>query len=371
MRSRKNITLTMKLSKSVIAALRLFQQHITQRTFTTPEQLLSYMCAMQAQDYVQAKWAIGLRLSKINDTDIEHAISQKKIVRTWAMRGTLQFVAAKDYRWIHDLLSHKFHSINTARNKQLELDAKIFTKANALITGSLEKEKLLTRNEIGKVLNLNGIKTDQNRLSHILHFATMHQLICFGPRRENEFTFVLLDDWVPAIRRFSREKSLSKIAKQFFLSRGPATFKDFIWWSGLSVTEARNALEMVKHLFNEEIFNGEMFYFSKALMNFKDPLKLSKKIILLAAFDEYLIGYTNRSAVLDPKYNANAVHSNGIFHPTIVLNGQVIGIWRPILKGKNMTMRMELFEKVSKQQQQLIEKEFERYCTLAKTMERS
>ena len=315
------------MTSSSIVSLRLANQQIAGTKFRTPEQIVSYFSGMQAQDYGQAKWAIGLRLPGSTDADIEEAILRKKIVRTWAMRGTLQFLAAKDYRWIHSLLAHRYQSADTSRNRQLGLDVKTFQRACNIIVSGLQEEKILTRKEIGSLLNKSGIKTDQNRLSHMLHYATMHQLICFGPRKGKEFSFVLLDDWIPSQRTLSRDKALAELAKRYFVSRGPATLQDFVWWSGLSQTEAKNGIDRARPFLKRESTGGR----------------------------------TYRSDALDPRVQSKAVYINGIFHPIVLVHGRVAGIWRPVAKNKSMTMRLELFSRVSKTVRKDIENEFNAY----------
>ena len=166
---------------------------------------------MQAQDYAQSKWAIGLRLPNYTDAEIEKAISAKRIVRTWAMRSTLQFVAAKDYRWILSLVAPKRLAAGKSRNKQLALDDKILERTNTLIVRALEKEYLLTRDEINKILVKAKISTDQNRLSHILQHSVLNQLTCFGPRKGKEFTFVLLEKWIPSQNFFRKKTHYKKL----------------------------------------------------------------------------------------------------------------------------------------------------------------
>lgn len=355
----------MTITASTITSLRLFHQHVSGTAWKKPEQLLSYLCALQAQDYTQALWAIGLRLPGTRGADIEKAIAKKKIVRTWAMRGTLQFVAAKDYRWIQSLVASKFLNTDSSRNRQLELNGKIFARANSLIVKLLEKEKRLTRSTIGEILRRSGIATDQNRLSHILHFATMNQLICFGPRKEKEFSFVLLDDWIPSQKTLPRENALYEIAKRYFISRGPATLQDFIWWSGLSAAEAKTALDAASHLFIRESFDGKEYILSGDFPQTKHLNDSANRVFLLAGFDEYLISYADRSASLNPKFNSKTIYNNGIFHPAIVIGEHIAGIWRPMVKGKSMVMRSHVFINLTKKEQRMVEAEFDRYRVFA------
>lgn len=350
------------MTKSTLRLNRLSNQQISGTTFKTPEAIVSFFCGMQAQDYNQAKWAIGLRLPGSTDADIEKAIERRKIVRTWAMRGTMQFVAAKDYRWIHDLLSPRYRSVNTSRNRQLGLDEKTLRHSNHLIINALKKQGSLTRNEIAALLNEAGIKTDQNRLSHLLHFATMNGLICFGPRKGKEFSFVLLDDWIPSRRTMPREKALLEMTRRYFISRGPATIKDYVWWSGLSASDAKRGLELAQSELREEILNGQTYWMSKL----STPVHRSKKnTYLLAAFDEYLISYADRSFCLTSATEGKTIYVNGIFHPIIVIDGTVAGIWRPVMKNKSVAMRSELFMNLTKSQLDNVKKEFMRYQIFA------
>jgi hypothetical protein len=293
---------------------------------------------------------------------VEKAIERKTIVRTWAMRGTLQFVAAKDYRWIHDLIAPRFRGTDSARNRQLGLDAGVFRKSNRHITGALRREKIMTRDEIGALLRSAGIDPRENRLSHLLHFATMHQLICYGPRRGKEITFVLLDEWIPSMRTMTREEAMAELAKRYFISRGPATLRDFVWWSGLSLREARQGLEGVSRFLTATEIEGNVYWSpGHSLAGTRTPARVR----LLAGFDEMLIAYADRSAMLDETIRHRAIYSNGVFHPVILIDGTAAGIWRPMIKGRSVIMRSELFGSPSAADRQAIEKAFERYRRFA------
>ena len=171
----------------------------------------------------------------------------------------------------------------------------------------------------------------------------------------------MLDDWIPSQKTLPREEALLELANRYFTSRAPVALEDFIWWSGLPVADAKAGLEAAKHLLIRETFNEKTYWLPYQL----PTIKKKRSTFLLAGFDEYLISYRDRSHCLDPKFSSKAIYSNGIFHPTIVVDGQVVGIWRPLVKKNNIEMRLNFFATLSNPEQAAVEKEIERYKKFA------
>lgn len=327
--------------------LRLSNQSISERHFSKPEDLLSSMVGIQGQDYFGAKWSMALRLAGYNDADIERAIDKRKIIRTWPMRGTLHFVAAKDIRWILGLVGPHVIRQATSRYRQLGLTGPVLAKAYEILQKNLDKQ-LLTRDEIASLLEDGGIRMKEQRLSHILQHASANQLICFGSRRGNQFTFTLLDEVVSA-KSLSTDKALAQLALRYFTTRGPATLDDFIWWSGLSPKLCREALEMIdRKLTKAEIANKTYYYIPSDV-----PLK-AQKVFLLPGFDEYLLAYKDRSAVLQSLKHSSLAHNNGMFHATVILNGKVCGTWKRTLVKDKVQIDFKPFTKISAADKKLI-----------------
>jgi len=107
-----------------IIRLRLENQGINKRIFSNPYDVVSWLGAMQAQDYYALLWAVALRMKNAIENDIEQAISDKTIVRTWPMRGTLHFVTAEDVRWMLELLTPRVAAASKGRFKRLGIDQK-------------------------------------------------------------------------------------------------------------------------------------------------------------------------------------------------------------------------------------------------------
>jgi len=234
----------MKLKE--ILNLRIENQLLNSTIFKKPSEIIQWFCGIQGQDYEQSKWAIGLRLPGMTDELVEKAYANRSIIRTWLMRGTLHIVSAQDIHWLTDLLAPRLKSSQTGRNKELELDDKIFKKCNAVFNKILKGNKELTREELAAALEKSGIDSSSMRLYHILQNAGLDHVLCFGKRRGKQFTFTLLNEKIEPGKSKQREEALVELAKRYFTSRGPATLKDFIWWSGLSTSDARLAIELSK-----------------------------------------------------------------------------------------------------------------------------
>jgi hypothetical protein len=307
-----------------IPQLRLHNQQIARQRFKTPSEVVAWLGALQGQDYAGAKWSIGLRLPGSTEADIEQAIAEKTVLRTWVMRGTLHLVSAADIRWMVALVAPRLIADGVRRRRELELDDATLAQSLDLITAAL-CDRELRRSELMSLLEENGISTKGQRGYHILIYVSQRGLICQNVAERNNPTFMLMPD-APML---TREEAAAELARRYFTSRGPATVKDFIWWSGLPAAEARAGLEAVKPLLVEEKIDGQSYWLSPTT----EPLNDSPSAYLLPGFDEYLLGYTDRSAVLDPQHAPKVCPGgNGIFFPTIVINGQMVGTWKYTVK---------------------------------------
>jgi len=335
------------MTLSDLKYLRLHNQLISQQPYANAGDVVAKLGAMQAQDYAAAKWAIGLRLPDATDEDIEEAIAQKTIVRTWALRGTLHFLAAADIHWILSLIAPRLNSLHASHYKRLELDKDILAKSFSTIEKALRNGKQLTRTELAVILNKKGIATNDLRMNFILLRASLDKLICFGERNGKQFTHTLLDEWVPSGKPINKDEALAMLAERYLFSHAPATLRDFVWWSGFPLTEAKIAFAMVDDKFEEKTIGGSVYWLPKKLPDFKKKSSL----YLLPAFDEYLLGYAERTAVVDEKYIRQIATNNGIFNPTVVVNGQIEGRWKRTLKKDKVVVEPTIFETISKSNQ--------------------
>ncbi len=340
-----------------IANIRLISQQIAGTKFKSVKDVVGWMGAIQAQDYKMAKWAIGIRSPKSTEKTIEAAIDSGEIIRTHLLRPTWHFVSADDIYWMLELTATRIKASMKGRNKQMELTEKIFKKSNATLEKALRDGNHLTRTELMAELNKAKIATDNNRSSHILFTAELDGIICSGKTKEKQTTYALLDERVSKNEKLNKDEGLSRLAQKYFESHCPATLRDFIWWSGLSVADAKNALEMIKPHFISEKINSVDYWVSNS---FSFPKKYNDSAFLLPAFDEFLISYKDRTAAFDFGNHEKAFSNNGIFWPTIVINGQVRGIWKRTIKKDKVIVETKFFESPEKNTKGLIDKASEK-----------
>lgn len=334
-----------------ITRLRLQNQRIAWGKLHRPGDVVTQLGAMQAQDYASVLWAVGLRCEEGMQAGIEQAIAGREILRTWLLRGTLHLVSPGDIRWMLDLLAPRLIQGGARRDRELALDEATYIRSFEALTRALEIDRQLTRKEMLWTLQLDGISTEGQRGYHILARAALEGLICFGPQRGKEQTFVLLDDWAPRGRQLSHDGALAELARRYFAGHGPATLADFTWWSGLPNQEARTGLEMVKAELQREDFAGQTYWLQPAG---EAKHKGLPAVYMLPAFDEYYLGYKDRSLLLDAKSERQAVSSNGVFRPMIVIDGRVAGTWKRVVKREVVVINPQPFERLAEDQEQAL-----------------
>jgi hypothetical protein len=208
----------------------------------------------------------------------------------------------------------------------------------------LQGGKHLTRNEINKEFELNKITASGHRLSYIMMYAELEKIICSGIRRENQFTYALLEERVKPVKTITKDEALSKLASCYFKSRGPATINDFSTWSGLTLTECKRCLDMLKNQLKAIIIDDTKYYaHSDAVLE----KKIAKNMYLLPIYDEYIMGYKDRSAILVYKQSSES-EFNSTLGSTIVYDGQIIGTWKRAITNKQIELGYDFFAELTK-----------------------
>jgi hypothetical protein len=338
------------MTSSQILKYRLQNQHLTQNKFKTPGELVGFLGAVQAQDYAGAKWAIGLRLPGSTEADIEQAIADRKIVRSWALRGTLHFIAPEDLRWMLELLAPRLISLYGGYFRRLELEKSLIKKSHNTMATALRDGNQLTRKELADLLKRKGIPTHDMRINFLLLRAAWDGLICLGQRRGKQFTYTLLDEWIPSTKKIEREEAITELAIRYFMSHGPATIQDFAWWSGLTLTDIKTAMELIKPALRSEKNGQSILRWGK---NSSDTNNVSAAY-LLPSFDEYLVGYTDRSAPLG-KIPFKRILNGSVFNPTIVVNGKITGTWKRSFKKNTVLIELDFFNGLNSSQIRMVE----------------
>jgi hypothetical protein len=334
---------------------RLHIQQLAKPSLTTAADVVAWMGAVQGQDFFGALWSIGQRMKKAVEADIEKAIDDKAIVRTWPMRGTLHFVSPRDIRWMLKYLTPRVISRSAGQFRKTGLGKKDFTKSGKLFEKVLEGGKQLTRDELYKELNRAKIPTTDVRGLHLLGYWAQKGLICFGPRRGKQQTFTLIDEYLPAAPMLEKDEALGELALRYFKSHGPAAIEDFMWWAGLTKADALEGLSLIKSQLAEESVNGKSYW----LTPYSSVPKINAATAyLLPTYDEYGIAYKDRSAIV----NIDDLRKvNGFFTSAIFLNGRGVGLWRRTLEKDEVVIGTRSFSKFTTEQKRSIEKAAKKY----------
>ena len=324
-----------------ISLVRLQNQHLSIPEYTKPKEVVAWMGAMQAQDYSMVRLAVGLRLVSPDVHVVQRAIDRGEIIRTHLLRPTWHLVSSSDVRWILDLTAPHIRSLLRSRLKELELSPTILNKSMKIFEKALGGGEHLTREELLVMLEKHKVDPREQRASHILLWAELEKIICSGALKKNKNTYALFDLRVKEKKTLSREESLWKLAHRYFSSHGPATLQDFLNWSGLPAADGRKALALADKDLQSAVINTTTFWFR----NGTPVIDTADCVHLLPAFDEFVIGYKDRSACLPDKQKAIVISVNGMFWPVIVWNGQVIGRWKRLMEKKEMKLSFEFFKR--------------------------
>jgi Winged helix DNA-binding domain len=343
-----------------ISTLRLLNQKLIHQDLETPQAVTAHMGALQAQDFAMSKWALGMRLPNFVDKHIEAAFDAGEIVRTHVLRPTWHIVSGNDVRWMLSLTGKHIKAASASRDRDLGIDTALYNRTNDLIVKALEGGKNLTREEVMIELEKGGVKTDASRAVHFMMNAEVDAIVCNGKMRGKEQTYALMDEKIPKGLVFTREEAIVALAERYFTSHAPATLPDFQWWSGLPMSDARKGLESVKSNLISYENAGKTYFYPKHLSDTEGVLE---NIFFLPAFDEYCVSYKDRSAVFDPTWHKEAITSNGIFKPIIVVNGLVTGTWKRTVQKNKLIIETVFFDKNSILSANIIEKATARFGT--------
>lgn len=339
-----------------ILSLRLSNHQLDGSFVGEAYKLVSWMGAIQAQDYNMAKWGIGIRIPEVTDQTIEDALNRGDILRLHILRPTWHFVSKDDIYWMLSLSLPRVKTAMRSYDKDLGLTESLIARTNSIIEKALQGNSL-TRQELKEVINRAGIDADNRTINHIMMHAELDGVVCNGEMKGKKQTYALLQEKVKKTTdQFDKDECLYKLAFKYFRSHGPATLQDFVWWSGLTTAEARQGIALTGDDFIHETINDQIYIFHR-----ESKLVSSSNLInLLPAFDEFTVSYKDRKESLHIDHHHKIITSPGIFRPAISLDGKVIGTWKKSSR-KNETIYAEYFYTSSKKTQNLVTKAIEGY----------
>jgi hypothetical protein len=307
-----------------IARLRLANQRLSM-PLASPVEVVRWLVAVQAQDFPVAKWSLAQRASGANDASLDRAFSEGAILRTHVLRPTWHFVLPADLRWLVELTAPGINRRMAPYDRRLELDDAVYASSNALIAKALGRGGHRTRRELAAALQAGGIALDTQRLGHLMLRAEVDLVVCSGAPRGKQQTYALVEERVPRTRSLPREEALAELARRYFASHGPATVRDFGWWSGLASADARRGVESLGKRLEREVVGGRTYLFAAQVPG----AGRSPRGLLLQGYDEYVIAYSESRDVFDPSGLSRSLARGRVSYPhAVVFDGEVKGRWR-------------------------------------------
>lgn len=326
-----------------IAERRLLNHGITAAGHRRPADVVAWSGAVQAQEYAHAKWGVALRMADgASEVSIDRAFERGEILRLHAMRPTWHFVTAADIRWIQELTAPRVHQAIAYHKRFVGVDARDLSTRLKVVERALRDGTYLTRTEIAERLRHAKLPATGQSLAIVMMNAELESVVCSGPRRGNQFTYALVCERAPKAKRLDRDEALAELTTRYVKSHGPVTIRDFVWWSGLTVKDAKRGLDISRA--RREEHDGAAFW---SLDSPSSRALRSHAAHLLPIYDEYLVAYRDRAAV---------PQRAGTFRHSIVIDGHVAGTWQPdtvtitLLRKLNARERRALDEAVSRYQ---------------------
>jgi hypothetical protein len=332
---------------------RMTRQGLATRSAADAAGVAAAAVGLQAQDVGAARLGVRARSTAVEEAAVVNAIQhERSVVRTWLMRSTVHLVAAEDLRWMAALYGPVMERNHRTRWRNLGITEPMIETALAHARELLDGRGL-TRHELAAELTARGLELggDGQVPTHVLAALTARGLTCRGADRGRDATFVLIDDWVPPAP--ATVDPLAELARRYFRAFGPATAADFTTWSGLP---SGAAIASVRDELTEVEFDGRRGWTLGAV----EPAPAFR---LLPMFDNYLLGYRDRTAMLDPRLHPR-VYVGGIIKATVVCDGRVIGIWRLERSARTAAVRVTPFEPFNRRHHDELDREradIERY----------
>lgn len=318
--------------------VRLLNQQLVAPQFSDAAEVVSYMGAMQAQEYRMMRWAVGMRTRRPSSKAFKLAFDCGRIIRLHLMRGTWQLVSADDYWPMINLFGPKAVAVTKgwmSSNKISISDEELLRVRDILAQTAADcsvydasqfKGGGATKQDFVRALEEKGMQMDDHRLSYHIRMAEMSGTLCSGELLPTKATYALTADKVKLTAKMDRDEALMLFTRKYFQSRQPATLEDFVWWSGLNISDCRKGIALLGNSIRVERWRGRDFYLTETcrIRGFRRG-----KFLLIPPYDEYLISYKSRDIVLPPEHKHHAHNNSGIFQPVIAYGGTICGNWSP------------------------------------------
>ena len=309
-------------------AIRLLNQQLFAPQFSDPAEVVSHLGAMQAQEYRLMRWAVIMRTKKPSAMAFKKAFDDGRIIRLHLMRGTWQLASSEDYWPMLKLCAGKAISVTKGwmSSNKISIPDDELMRIREILAQTAADKGSVTKEDFVQALAEKDIRMDDHRLSYHIRMGELSGTLCSGDLLPMKASYALTASKVKPKEKTNRDETLLHFTHNYFQSHQPATLEDFVWWSGLNISECRKGIELLGTTIHAERWRGRDFYLTDSCRTrgFRKD-----KFLLIPPYDEYLIGYKSRDIVLPPEHRHRAHNNSGIFQPIIAHDGIVCGNWSP------------------------------------------
>jgi len=295
----------------------------------------------QAQDVYAGPLTFRSRSRQLTAEDIKRARTEERsLLRTWVMRMTIHMLPTEDAGWWLPLFEPLIEKWSRRRLSQLGMPAGKQDKALRVAARALADEGPLTRSEVRERIEAAGVKLNSQTGMHIALTAVVAGIACLGPDRGKTTCLVRREDWLGKQAQFDRDRALAELASVYLRAFGPATDRDFAYWSGLPLRDVRAGLEAISAEI-EEVRVGEETML--VLRDSRPRLPATGQVRMLGNFDTYLLGWKDRRFSVDEEHALHVKEGGGGWiRPVVVEDGIVIGGWRSRRKDGRLEIELNL-----------------------------
>lgn len=285
------------------------------------------LLALQGQDLPAVLWAIGVRAPGVTVEDVRGLFDRGVVVRSWPFRGTLFAIPAADLGWVRELTAERTLRSAARRRRELEIDEAVLAAATTVAEQVLAGGRGLTRSDLLAAFTAAGIATADGRGYHLLLSLSLLGTLVLGPFEGTQQRFVLADEWITAPRRLERDEALGELVRRYLAGHGPSPESDIAWWSKLPLRDVRRGLDVARSELTTLGVAGVVHWAHAPTLD-RIAGEPARTTLLLPGFDEWVLGHRDRDVILRREHAPRIVPgNNGVFKPTIVHRGQVVGLW--------------------------------------------
>lgn len=313
------------------------------------EEVVERVFAVQAQDLEAAALGLRARSYGLTRTAVREALEERRtLVRGWFMRGTLHLVPAADVHWLLALYGPRLVSRAGRRYRDLGLDEELCERAERVVVDAVAAHGPLTRAELAERVARVGVEPAGQAPIHVIRRTVLAGLVCHGPLRAGEPTYVALRDWLPppAGPQPAGDAAVRELVRRYLRGHGPAGPDDFAAWSGLPAGAARRVwpeaaageADTATPDTQPEPYAAPEPYAPHEPYPAPEPGSTAAPdsapdVRLLPAYDDYWLGWRDRDAAIPRAFVRIVRPGGGQIRAAVTVNGRAAGTWTRQSRG--------------------------------------